>query len=74
MNEGFATLYADYLLEVAYPGERWADTFLVETVQAVMESDSNPTVRPMSYYVESPERIDRLFDNVAYSKCESWNV
>lgn len=58
------------MLEEVFPGERWADTFLVETVQPVMETDSNPSIRPMTYYVESPEAIDRLFDNVAYSKCE----
>lgn len=35
-----------------------------------METDSNPTRRAMTYYVENPVLIDRLFDNVAYSKCK----
>jgi aminopeptidase N len=68
LNEGFATLYANHLTSVVYPTERWIDTFLIDTVQPVMENDANPSIRPMTYYVESPERIDNLFDNVAYSK------
>jgi hypothetical protein len=34
-----------------------------------METDANPNIRAMTYYVESPIGIDRLFDNIAYSKC-----
>lgn len=70
LNEGFATLYENHLTGLVYPGERWIDTFLVETVQPVFENDASPTIRPMSYYVENPVRIDNLFDSVAYSKCK----
>lgn len=70
MNEGFATLYENHLTDLVYPGERWLDTFLIDTVQPVMETDANPNIRPMTYYVEDPERIEDLFDSVAYSKCE----
>lgn len=71
MNEGFATLYENYLTSLVYPGERWDDEFVIDTLQSVMESDANPNVRPMTFYVESPSNIDRLFDSVAYSKCKS---
>ena len=46
------------------------DTFVVNTVQAVFETDASPSIRPMSYYVENPNRIEQLFDNIAYSKCK----
>ncbi|CRL01384.1 CLUMA_CG014379, isoform A [Clunio marinus] len=71
LNEGFATLYENHLTHLAYPNERWIDTFLVETVQPVLEVDANPNIRPMTYYVENPIRIDFLFDSVAYSKSGS---
>lgn len=70
MNEGFAAFYENYILELVYKNERWMDTFLIDTLQAVMVTDANPSIRPMSFYVESPERVSLLFDNIAYSKCE----
>lgn len=71
LNEGFATLFENHITHLVYPDERWIDTFLIDTVQPVFENDANPSVRPMSYYVEAPERIENLFDSVAYSKCKS---
>ena len=70
LNEGFATIYANYLADLCYPEERLMDTFVVGTVQAVFETDASPNIRPMSYYVENPDRIGQLFDNIAYSKCK----
>jgi aminopeptidase N len=70
LNEGFATLYEYYLTHYTYPDERWDDAFIVDVLQNVMETDSNPARRAMTYYVENPVRIDNLFDSVAYSKCE----
>lgn len=69
LNEGFATLYENELTSIVFPGERWDDMFVTDTLHYVMEVDANPNIRPMSYYVESPRNIDRLFDSVAYSKC-----
>lgn len=71
LNEGFATLYELYLTSLVFPGERWDDMFLTDVVIPVMEYDTNVNIRPMTYYVESPNNIDRLFDNVAYSKCRA---
>lgn len=71
MNEGFATLYELYLTSLVFPGERWDDMFLTDVVIPVMEYDTNVNIRPMTYYVESPNNIDRLFDSIAYSKCKS---
>ena len=58
------------LTHYVYPDERWDDSFLTDILQAVMETDSNPARRPMTYYVENAVLIDRLFDSVAYSKCK----
>lgn len=63
-------MYENHIPSLVFPGERWIDTFLVETVQPMMENDANPLIRPMTFYVESPERVSGLFDNVAYSKGE----
>lgn len=46
------------------------DSFVVDVVQSVLDVDANPNIRPMTFYVESPERLDGLFDRVAYDKCE----
>lgn len=70
MNEGFATLYENHLTDFVFPGERWLDTFLIRTVHPVLEIDADPNIRPMTFYVENPEEIEYLFDNVAYLKCE----
>ncbi|KAG4071567.1 hypothetical protein HA402_011721 [Bradysia odoriphaga] len=71
LNEGFATLYENFLTNEVFPGERWDDMFYTDTVIPVMEYDTNVNIRPMTYYVESPSNIDRLFDSVAYSKSGS---
>lgn len=68
LNEGFATLYEGHILSLVYPDERWIDTFLVETVQPTFETDSNPNIRQMTYYVENPARVAGLFDTIAYDK------
>lgn len=70
MNEGFATLYENYLASLVYPEDRLMDTFVIDTVQSVLDTDANSAIRPMTYYVENPERISGLFDRVAYDKCE----
>lgn len=70
MNEGFATLYENYLASLVYTDDRLMDTFVVDVVQSVLDVDANPAIRPMTYYVEKPERIADLFDRVAYDKCE----
>lgn len=43
--------------------------FVTDTVQGVLKTDSSNATRPMSQYVERPETISRLFDNIAYAKC-----
>ena len=70
LNEGFATFYEYYATHWVYPQMRMDELFVVETLQGVFYSDSFDTTRPMSYYVEKRNDIDRIFDGVAYSKCK----
>lgn len=46
------------------------DLYVVETVQGVFDVDASPDIRPMTHYVEDPESITKLFDNIAYDKCK----
>lgn len=70
LNEGFATLYENFLASLVYPEDRLMDTFVVDVVQSVLDVDASPSIRPMTYYVENPDRITALFDRVAYDKCK----
>ena len=70
LNEGFATLYANYIADLVYPEERFMDTFVIDTMQKVLREDIGLTVRPMTHYVESPVKINKLFDFIAYPKCK----
>lgn len=50
------------------------DTFILNALQPALEEDGNDGIRPMTYYVESPEDIDELFDTIAYEKCKIINL
>ena len=43
--------------------------FVLNHLQTVFQYDSTNRTRPMTHYVESPQEVARLFDNIAYSKC-----
>lgn len=68
MNEGFATLYEWYLVSLIYTEDRLMDSFVLNAMHPALEYDGNDE-RPMTYYVETPEEIDDLFDYIAYEKC-----
>jgi len=68
LNEGFATLYENFMADYVYPEYRYMDTYLTDVVQYVMEYDTNR--RAMTTYVENPVNIKALFDVIAYDKCK----
>lgn len=70
LNEGFATLYAYEAADMAYPEMRIADQFILDNVQLAFSIDSDENTRPMSHYVESPEGVRDLFDDLLYTKCK----
>lgn len=71
LNEGFATLYEYFMASLVYPESELMDDFVVDIVHNALEYDSYPYTRPMTYYVESPDEIADLFDNIAYDKAGS---
>lgn len=58
------------MVSLVYESDRLMDSFLLNVVHPVLEVDGNPQ-RPMTYYVESPDDIDDLFDWIAYEKGKS---
>lgn len=70
LNEGFATLYEYYLPDRTHPHLLIKDRFTVVALQEALRADASSTVRSMTHYVETVPEIDRLFDRIAYSKCE----
>lgn len=69
LNEGFATLFENYGTDWLFPEWKILDTFVFAYVQNVMVSDATLATRPMTHYVESNTAVTRLFDNIAYAKC-----
>lgn len=70
LNEGFATLYEWYLVSLIYKEDRLMDSFILNVVQLALAYDGND-VRAMTTYVETPDEIDDLFDDIAYEKCKN---
>lgn len=70
LNEGFATLFEYYGAQASFPDRGYWDLFISEVLHYVMDRDDTLTVRPMTYYVEAPLEINRLFDFIAYDKCK----
>lgn len=58
------------MLQAIYPDMRMEELFAVEALQSVMVSDASPSIRPMTFDVETPNEIHSIFDSVAYRKCE----
>jgi aminopeptidase N len=70
MNEGFATLYEFMSTDTVFPEWRMHDMMVVNILQTVFNRDASESTRPMTYYLESQNEVERLFDFVAYDKCE----
>ncbi len=52
-----------------YPEWNMRDYMLVQTVHNMFRFEADyENNRPMTHYVEQPQEIDSIFDNVSYSK------
>lgn len=71
LNEGFATLYGNLAVTPIYPEFNDNELFVLENLQPAMTADALGTTRPMTYYVETPQAVGRLFDIIAYQKAGS---
>lgn len=70
LNEGFATLYEFYALDMAYPGQEYWELFNQQVIQYAMGQDGQASTRPMNWNAATPGEISALFDRVAYDKCK----
>uniref|UniRef100_A0A182LVQ4 Aminopeptidase n=1 Tax=Anopheles culicifacies TaxID=139723 RepID=A0A182LVQ4_9DIPT len=68
LSEGFATFYEYYLSSMVEPGIRFMEKFTIESLQTALLVDSDITTRPISYDVEAPADIERMFDIISYQK------
>lgn len=68
MNEGFATLFENILVEAVYPEWRMTDLFNVKTVQAALKYDALDRTRAMTSEMETLADISNAFDRIAYVK------
>ncbi|XP_052895825.1 uncharacterized protein LOC128303012 [Anopheles moucheti] len=68
LSEGFATFYEYYLSSMVEPNIRFKEKFTIEALQTALLLDCDIGVRPISFDVEKPADIARLFDIIAYQK------
>ncbi|XP_058065844.1 aminopeptidase N-like [Anopheles bellator] len=68
LSEGFATFYEYYLSAEVEPNIRFKDAFTVEALQTALLVDSASTIRPLSYWIDKPTDIERMFDIISYQK------
>lgn len=67
LNEGFATLYANYIPSLLYPDDGWMDRFRNNAQNAAFNVDILNSV-PLNYYVETPDTIRGKFNTISYQK------
>ncbi|KAH8298712.1 hypothetical protein KR018_007890, partial [Drosophila ironensis] len=71
LKEGFATLFENLAVDLAYPEWDIFQTFHAGSYQSALVNDASPTARPMSYFVQKPSEIALLYDSVSYAKAGS---
>ncbi|EDW67457.1 aminopeptidase N [Drosophila virilis] len=71
LKEGFATLFENLAVHLAYPEWDIFQTFHAGSYQSALIADANPNVRPMTTFVEKPSEISQLYDSIAYAKAGS---
>lgn len=45
------------------------DMFMVRNMYIALKLDARAETRAMSFYVERPDKLAMLFDDIAYEKC-----
>jgi aminopeptidase N len=75
LSEGFATHFANYIINIVFPEWRYDEAYTLEKVQSTaFVADVDKSIRPMTHYVESPLKILDLFDDIAYAKGNAKNL
>ena len=68
LNEGFATLFANYIPSLIYPENLHMQRFETNALSAAFNVDSNPSVPHLNFYVQTPIDIRNKFGTVSYQK------
>ncbi|XP_044314598.1 aminopeptidase N [Drosophila rhopaloa] len=71
LKEGFATLFENLAVDLAYPEWDIFQTFHAGSYQSALVYDASATARPMTHFVQKPSEIALLYDNVPYAKAGS---
>lgn len=71
LSEGLATLYEFYGTHAAFPEMRMDEQFTVNALHAAFRADQTGSSRPMTYYVDSVNGIEAIFDTISYLKAGS---
>ncbi|EDW84908.1 uncharacterized protein Dwil_GK12888 [Drosophila willistoni] len=71
LKEGFATLFENLAVDLAYPEWDIFQTFHAGSYQSALIYDASPNARPMTYFVQKPAEIALLYDSVSYAKAGS---
>lgn len=68
LNEGFATLFANFIPSLIYPENDHMGRFETNALSAAFRIDSDPNVAPLNFYVQTPIDIRNKFGTVSYQK------
>lgn len=68
LNESFATLMGNKVVDAVFPGwNAWQD-FLIDETSPAMSMDSLRNTHPIEADVKSPDDIQQIFDAITYGK------
>ncbi|XP_070496236.1 aminopeptidase N-like [Chironomus tepperi] len=67
LNEGFATLFANYIPSLVYPQRGAMRGFFSSTIQTAFNADG-PTAWAMNHYTEQPNELWSKFGGIGYQK------
>ncbi|KAL6443900.1 hypothetical protein ACFW04_001724 [Cataglyphis niger] len=68
LNEGFASFFAEYILNQIFEDWRVMEYFVVKTQQTALHIDIAKNMKPITLEVNSPKEIDSLFSYSSYGK------
>ncbi|XP_054001864.1 putative aminopeptidase-2 [Hylaeus anthracinus] len=71
LNEGFAEYMQWRIASLFKPSHGFQDLFVVDELQAAMQSDDYPSSHPMNHPVSTPSEIANVFDTITYGKSSS---
>ncbi|XP_036150482.1 aminopeptidase N-like [Monomorium pharaonis] len=68
LNEGFASFFAEYILNEIFQEERIMDSFVINIQQLALERDIAKNMKPITFEVNTRKEINTLFTYAAYGK------